>query len=157
MNSSVSTWMFSDSMQSSTDLGSRQVSLYAEKCLLMSSQVCLSSRDVYVFTHISCRAAKITCSLSWHLTLIYVYIFFLCFDAASSDFGLNLQIYVSSSGQILKRLYVCVDRENVIWSNRSFLCVKRGFWDHVCFFSHVCCCDVQKKCTEVQDSESKQV
>lgn len=66
-------------------------------------------------------------------TDICIYIF-LCFDAASSDFGLNLQIYVSSSGQILKRLYVCVDRENVIWSNRSFLCVKRGFWDHVCFF-----------------------
>lgn len=45
----------------------------------------------------------------------------LCFGAAGNDSGLTLQLYVSSSGQILKRLHVC-EREKVIWLHCSFLC-----------------------------------
>lgn len=65
----------------------------------------------------------------------------LCFGAAGSDFGLTLQLYVSSSGQILKWLHVC-ERERWSFGCIVLFCVKQGFW--TMFFSHVCCCDVQK-------------
>lgn len=85
-------------------------------------------------SRISCGVAEITCSLLWLLTLNLF-----CFGAASSDFGLNLQIYVIIWTDF--KAIVCV------WDRMSFgwivlFCVKQGFWDNVCF-SHVCCCDVQ--------------
>lgn len=63
--------------------------------------------------------------------------FVLCFGAASSDFGLNLHIYVSSSGQILKWLHVFErERERECHLAESFFFVlNRVFGTMFVFFS----------------------